>query len=641
MKLTGIEEIIHHDPEDPSLKQKERIVLIFIISGFLILLLRIWYIQVFRGGEFKRQAIANSIRRIEADAPRGRLIDRFGRIVAENRPTFNVSIVLEDINYQASLVKSLGDKLKINPYQIEERINLAKQKGLKRFQPITIAKDISWEQLSRIKVNQYQLPGVYVYWKPTRYYPFKEMSAHLIGHIGEADENDLKLLRSYKIEDYTLGDFVGKSGLEESMEMVLKGKKGQQIIEVDAQGREIKSIQKKDPLPGADLELTIDLDLQIEVRDIMKDKVGVIIAEDPQTGEILAYQNSPAYDPNFFTVESQPDEWLKLIEGPEHPLEDRGIRGLYPPGSTFKVVLAAAAIEEGISTENSYYCNGAYRFGNRVYNCWKGWGHGRMDLFNAIVNSCDVYFYQLGLTLGMDAISKYAKKMGLMQPTGIGIKGEKTGLIPDGAWKTKILKEPWYPGETLSFSIGQGYTVVTPVQLLKLYEAIANEGKVYAPMIVKRVVYPGGEVLKENTPEVLREIDIKKSTFKFIKNALKSVVMDTGGTGRSAFVQGYEVAGKTGTSQVVSSVRGKPEDLPYNLRDHALFVGFSPVEKPRILVVAIVEHGGSGGKVAAPLVGKVIKRFWDIQKERELRNIKFIKNIGVEQDGNQIPEVSQ
>lgn len=619
LKDDRYENIIHHDPEDPYVKSRFTYSVIIIVIAFTLLLLRLWYMQVWRGGIFKEEAIQNSVRKIEIDAPRGRIFDRFGRVIADVRPEFDVTIVLEDIKNLDELLDRLGKILNTAPAELKKRLNEAIKNGVRKFQPVTVLRDISWEQMAVLKENSYILPGVNIVWKPTRNYIFNDLAAHLIGYISKPNEEELKLLRSYKEEGYSLDDYIGKSGIEETMEMVLKGQKGERAVEVDAFGRELSLIGYKNPYPGADIELTLDLDLQLEAREALRSQTGAIIAIDPRNGEILAYQSSPAFDPNIFSMPNPSVHWETLLSDESKPLENRPIRGLYPPGSTFKVVLAAAALEEGISPETNFYCNGSYRFGNRTYMCWKKEGHGRMNLYSAIVNSCDAYFYQLGLMLGVEKIAEYAKKLGFMQASGINISGEKTGLIPDESWKLRVLKEPWFPGETLSLSIGQGYIVVTPMQILNAYQAIANSGTIYAPQIIRRVITADGEVLREVTPQVLRRVEFKESTFAFIRNALKGVVMDPGGTGRAAFVSGYEVAGKTGTSQVATTVKGKPEDLPYKLRDHALFVGFSPVDEPRILVVAVIEHGGSGGKIAAPIVGRIIKKFWELENERKIR----------------------
>lgn len=619
LKDDRYENIIHHDPEDPFVKNRFSYSVIIIIIAFALLLLRLWYIQVWRGGIFKEEAIQNSVRKIEVDAPRGRIFDKFGRVIADVRPGFDVTIVREDIKNLDELLNQVGIILNVDPAELKKRLDEAIKKGVRKFHPITVLRDISWEQMAVLKEHSFVLPGVNIVWKPTRNYIFNDLAAHLIGYISKPNEEELRHLRSYKEEDYSLDDYIGKSGIEETMEMVLKGQKGERAVEVDAFGRELSLIGYRNPYPGADIKLTLDLDLQLEAREALRDKTGAIIAIDPRNGELLVYQSSPAFDPNIFSIPNPSVHGETLLSDESKPLENRPIRGLYPPGSTFKVVLAVAALEDGISPETSFYCNGGYRFGNRTYMCWKKEGHGRMNLYSAIVNSCDVYFYQLGLMLGVEKIAEYAKKLGFMQVSGINISGEKTGLIPDETWKLRVLKEPWFPGETLSLSIGQGYIMATPMQILNAYQAIANSGTVYTPQIIRRVVSVDGEILREFTPQVLKRIEFKESTFSFIRNALKSVVMEPGGTGRAAFVSGYEVAGKTGTSQVATTIKGKPEDLPYELRDHALFVGFSPVDEPRILVVAVIEHGGSGGKIAAPVVGKIIKKFYELENERKIR----------------------
>jgi len=343
---------------------------------------------------------------------------------------------------------------------------------------------------------------------------------------------------------------------------------------------------------------------------------------DPRNGEVLAMISSPAFNPDMFSGPLDSEEWNLLINNPLKPLQNRAIQGQYPPGSTYKTIVAAAALEEGVITKDTaFQCNGSYRFGNRNYRCWKSDGHGSVSLHRAIVESCDTYFYQVGLKLGIDKIAEYSRKFGLGQPTGIELSDEKSGIVPDRAWKQKRFGTPWFEGETLSCAIGQGFNLVTPIQLLTAYAALTNGGDVYQPHLAKAIVGPDGKVLRTLLPEARKKLILSPETVELLKAGLQGVVNEPGGTARSARLDDIKVGGKTGTTQVVAmraDQRVKGEDLTYWFRDHAWFASFAPVEDPRIALVVFIEHSGySGGHAAAPVAGKILKSFFDLEKQRK------------------------
>jgi penicillin-binding protein 2 len=440
------------------------------------------------------------------------------------------------------------------------------------------------------------------------------MACHLVGYLGEIDGHELKQKR---FKGYKMGDFIGKYGVEQQWEPFLKGMDGGRQVEVDALGREIKVLQRAEPYPGNNVRLTIDLDLQMTCETLLEGKEGVIVAMNPQNGKILAMASHPSYDPSLFAGGINQDDWENLIQNPFYPLQNRAIQGQYAPGSVFKIITAIAGLEEGvISPQEILFCGGSYRFGNRTYRCWKKGGHGKVRLHRALVESCDVFFYKVGQRLGIDRLAKYARSFGFGKPTGVSLNDEKPGLIPSSEWKKKTYREVWYEGETLSCAIGQGFVLVTPLQLLNAISAVATEGILYLPQLVERIERANGKVLKSYKPISIGEIPISPETLMIIREALSGVVNEAHGTGRVARIKGVTVSGKTGTAQVISLQEDvAEEDVPYEHRDHAWFVAYAPMEDPIISVAVLVEHGGHGASAAAPLARKVIQKYLNILKE--------------------------
>jgi penicillin-binding protein 2 len=411
-----------------------------------------------------------------------------------------------------------------------------------------------------------------------------------------------------------MGALIGKYGVEYRWENDLRGVDGGRQIEVDALGREIRPLGIVEPFPGNNLFLTIDLDLQKTAEEAYQDKNGALIAMDPKTGRILAMVSKPSFEPDIFARNILQDEWKSLVENPHHPLQNKGIQGQYPAGSVFKIITAIAGLESGMITpDTQFICTGAFHYGNRDFRCWKEGGHGAISLHRAIVESCDIYFYQVGLKVGVDLIAHYANEFGLGKVIGISLPHEKPGTVPSSSWKKKRFGVPWYSGETLSFSVGQGYLNATPLQLLMLISGVANGGKQYLPQVVERVENIYGEKLKEYPPVELRRATVSEKTFQIVQEALRGAVNDPHGTGWTCLLKEVKVAGKTGTAQVVrlpeNFKKGDMNRMPLKFRDHAWFVAYAPFEDPKISIAVLVEHGGFGASAAAPIAKKVIAKY--------------------------------
>jgi penicillin-binding protein 2 len=538
------------------------------------------------------------------------LLDRKGHVLAHNRPSFEVYLVPEDVRAHPEVLIKIAQLLNMPQDEIEEKIGVQRRGA--PFRPVKIKSDIDWNELAVLESNRVHLPGLLVDVRPRRAYDYGDLASHLIGYLGEVDENELK---QSKESPYRMGSLIGKYGVEYWWENDLRGVDGGRQIEVDAMGREVRPLGVVEPFPGNNLFLTIDLDLQKTAEEAYKDKNGALIAMDPKTGHILAMVSKPSFEP--FARNVSPDEWKALVENPYHPLTNKGIQGQYPAGSVFKIITAIAGLESGIITPNTQFrCTGAFPFGNRDFRCWKQGGHGSLSLHRAIVESCDIYFYQAGLKVGVDLIAHYADAFGLGKLTGISLPHEKAGTVPSNSWKKKRFGVPWYSGETLSFSVGQGYLLTTPLQLLMLISGVANGGKLPLPQVVEKVEDVYGNTLKEYPPAELGRANVSQKTLGIIQEALKGAINEPHGTGSACFLKEVKVAGKTGTAQVVAMPedfkRGEMNRIPLKFRDHAWFVAYAPVEDPKISVVVLVEHGGFGASAAAPIAKKVIEQYLNL-----------------------------
>lgn len=606
---------------------KERYPYLKISVGvaFFLLFLHLWYLQVFKGNEFRRLSENNCIRIREQIADRGMILDRKGRILAQNRPSFEVFLIPEDLKKNPDAIGTIAALLHLPLEEIEEKLKSDKRRPA--YRPIKLKSDIDWSQLCILESNLIHLTGLQVDVIPRRFYPYGSLASHLIGYLGEIDENEL---REQKDQRYRAGAFIGKAGVESLWEKDLKGWDGGRQIEVDALGREIRYLGSVDPFPGDNVILTIDLDLQQVAEEAFEGKNGALVAMDPTTGRILAMVSKPSFDPSIFARVISPREWKELLEDPFCPLQNKGIQGQYPPGSVFKIVTAIAGLETGaIQPHTQFHCSGVFPYGNRSFRCWKEKGHGTINLHRALVESCDVYFYQVGLKVGVDAIAYYASELGLGKKTGISLPHEKTGTVPSTAWKKKRFGVPWYSGETLSFAVGQGYLNSTPLQLAQLISIIANGGKIYRPQIVERVENLYGELIREYPPVELGRVNISEETLRVIREALRGVVHDPHGTGAGCAIKGFQIAGKTGTAQVVRMPedfkRGQVYRLPLKYRDHAWFVAFAPYEDPKIAVSVLVEHGGFGAVAAVPIARKVIEAFFHLPPSLPEKGMKDLE----------------
>ncbi len=591
----------------------------FLLAAFVILLSRIGYLQIIKGEDLAAKSEKNRLRTVRLIPPRGDIVDRKGRLMAGTRPCFDICLLREEAKDIEGLIRELVVLLDVTESDLRARL----VQGMRQpsYMPVILKRDVDWETLSRVEARLHTLPGIAVDVVPGRYYPEGAVAPHLVGYLGEVTGEDLEAGR---YANAYAGDLVGKNGAELRWNEDLAGRAGRRWVEVDAKGRYMKFLREESPLRGNDLHLTIDIDLQKAAEDALAGKVGAVVALDPRSGAVRALVSTPGFDPAVLSNGITTEEWKALNDPLFKPLYNRALQGGFAPGSTFKIVMAAAGLEEKLVDEHSStYCSSSFRFGNRSYRCWNHNGHGTVDLHKALVESCDVYFYQLGLRLGVDRIARYAHAFGLGSPTGIDLPGEKGGLIASTAWKKEHLKEKWYEGETLSIAIGQGYTVVTPIQMARLIAAVGNGGILYRPHVLGKLVEPGGRPIQSSSPEVQGTVGVSKKNLSLVASALQGVVEDPRGTGKACRLPNATVAGKTGTAQVVKqAIRRQDEKMAWQFRDHAWFVAYAPVDDPQLAVAVLVEHGGHGGSAAAPVALKVFERWFQIQSPAPVPSVE-------------------
>jgi len=593
------------------LESKQRILMISFVVGaiFFLLLLRLWHLQILNVEDYRNMSENNRLRFVPVAASRGAIMDKSGKVLVSNRPSFSLAVVPQEVADKDGLLDRISRLLGLDRSELEERWK--KIKGRAKYYPFVLASNISRDQVEIIEENRLRLPGVEIEMKPIREYSSNILAAHLLGYIGEISEDEMT---KKGFEEYNPGDYVGKNGIERSWESELHGNDGGRQLEVDSRGRVLRTVSESYPTVGNSVVLTIDAALQKQTEKAFGDQAGAAVAIDVNSGEVLAFVSYPSFDPALFSGKLPADVWKSYLDDKRHPLENKALTGQYPPGSTFKIITALAGLEEGKITENSSVnCSGSYELGGSTFKCWNKHGHGTTNLKKSLRESCDVYYYQLGEHLGVDSIAKTAQKFMLGAPMGIGLSNEKPGLIPTSEWKQKHFGKRWYHGETLPVAIGQGYVLMTPIQMASMIATVANEGTVYRPFLVKRIVDTDGKTLKEFKPEVIGRTGISAEHFRMVKQGLFSVVNDPGGTGGMARLYDVHVAGKTGTSQVVK-MRDSKRGTPYQYRDHALFVAFAPYEKPEIAVAVIVEHGEHGGSAAGPIAGRMLQAYFDGKK---------------------------
>jgi len=586
-----------------------QVAVYLVVTVFVVLLLRLWFLQLIRGETYRNLSENNRIRLEDIASTRGIIYDRHGRILVDNRPAFKLAVVPEDIRDFQKTLYQLSSTLEVDQTQFMEKVRHAPRGA--PFRPILLSRDMTRDQVAAVETQRFHLPGVMVQIEPRRSYERPSFAAHLIGYLGEIEEAQLK---DRRYRGYKMGDYLGKYGVELEWEYLLKGQRGGRQVEADAAGRQLRILGEVPPQPGHNLVLALDTKLQLRAELALEGKAGAIIALDPNKGDILAMASGPAFDQNQFVRGFSPSEWQAIVDNPQHPLENKAIQGQYPLGSTFKPVVAAAALEEGvIEPETLLSCYGEYRLGNRVYRCWKKRGHGQLALHQALVQSCDIYFYQLGQRLGVDRMAKYARLFGLGTKTLVRLNNEARGLVPTSQWKLRRFGVRWQKGEDLVIAIGQGFLLATPIQAAMLYGAIANGHEFVRPRVVLRVEDANGGLINEVDSEIVRRLTLKPTTISFLQAALEGVVQEPSGTGRAAQMRGIRVAGKTGTAQVVRMPEDEKSEsqVSYEFQDHAWFVAYAPAEAPEIVVAVLVEHGGHGGSAAAPLARQVMEEYFE------------------------------
>ena len=589
-------------------RQRVTGVMICVLAAFAVLLLRLIYLQVIRGEEYRLLSLNNRIRLQSIDPPRGLISDRNDYVLVENRPSFDVSVTLKDAGEVEETIKKVSKHLMVPSEEL--MLKLTASKGVSAYKPILLKQDIGRNALASIEAHKYDLPGIAVNVKLRRHYLNVQDAAHLIGYLSEISPAELaaKLYPGRR-----RGDFIGKYGAEKAYENYLRGTRGGRQVEVNANGRVVRVLKTVNAKPGQNVYLTIDHVLQKKAESLLRGVAGAAVAMDPGSGRILALASSPSFDQNFFASGMSHEQWDSLISNPFRPMENKAIQGEYPPGSTYKIITALAGLEEGVIDEDTeVFCPGFYRFGNRTYRCWKRGGHGRVKLHKAITESCDVYFYKVGELLGVDRLAWYAKASGLGSPTGINLDKEAKGLIPTAAWKKRRTGVPWQKGETLSIAIGQGFNLATPLQMVGLTAAIANGGTRYRPMILEAIKSPDGRIIHQSQPEVIGKVPISERTLELVRTGLWAVVNSDHGTARGSRLADIEISGKTGTSQVIGRKKDdtrSEEDRPAHLRAHAWFVAYAPSQNPVIAVAVLVEHGEHGSSAAAPVARELIKTY--------------------------------
>ncbi len=604
--------ITHYDDgELDFFRRRAMISSIVLMIFFAILITRLWYLQIQHGEDYKTLAENNRVRHLEVVAPRGNILDRKGREIVTNRPSFNVVWVREDNRVDDELIKKIATILDLDIAELLVKVRkMARTAG---HIPIRLAEDLDWDQVAYIENNRMELPGIKIEVVPLRVYHYGNMASHVIGYLGQINRKELKKAEP---DIYRGGDLIGKMGLEKLREKDLRGEKGRHYMEVNALGFEQRNLKGYDPLPGNDLQLTLDVDLQLAAEEIMtrEEKSGAVVAIEVNSGRLLMLASSPVLELDKFIGGISYKNWDGMLNNPHHPLINKMVQGQYPPASTYKIVTAIAGLSEGVITpDTTIYCPGFYRFGNRVYRCWKHSGHGAVNLKRALSESCDVYFYQVGQRLGVDRLAGYARRLGLGQKTGVEMEHEKSGLIPTAEWKMKRYGKKWQEGETLSVAIGQGFDLVTPLQLALMTATVANGGTLYKPSLIETVRDPEGKIIEQFKPTILSQFKGQDHNLQLVRDALVEAVNGRHGTGRRARLKNITVAGKTGTAQVVRLKQYKhlkDEDIPYKYRDHAWFTCFAPAENPEIAVSVLVEHGLHGGSSAAPIAKAVLEKYF-------------------------------
>ncbi|WP_447974153.1 penicillin-binding protein 2 [Nitrospira sp. Kam-Ns4a] len=588
-----------------ELQRRLTILKVGVVLVLLLLGLRAAQLQIREGAYYRELSEDNRTRSVLLEPARGLIYDRNGVLLANNVPSFGLYVTLEDVKDQRALVKKLVDLLGLDEAVL--RAKLAQHR--RRLTPVKLKDGLTLREAALVESHRLDLPGVMIQAQSKRNYPAGSVAAHLVGYVGEVSAEQLEQDETGELHQ---GSIVGQYGVEKTFDRVLRGHPGQKTIEVNALGHEKRTVSVERPRAGDDLYLTIDIRLQRLAESLLGGEAGAIVALDPRNGEILAMASRPAFDPNVLSRELTGQQWAAIVRDEGHPLTNRATQGQYPPGSTFKIVMAAAALDTStITPATKVRCTGGYQFGKRLFRDWKAGGHGAMDVSQALAQSCDVFFYTVGQRLGIDTIAAYASQFGLGRETAVELPSERIGIVPSTSWKVKARGEPWFPGETISASIGQGYVTVTPLQMAQLIAAVANQGRKYRPRVARAIMERDTGAVRALPAAPAEVLTVKPDVLEVIRRALADVV--TKGTATRARSSLVAIAGKTGTAQTAALRTGSEDQVPKKLRDHAWFVAYAPTDEPRIAVAVLVEHMGHGGTAAAPLAKQLIEAYVGLQ----------------------------
>lgn len=571
---------------------------ILFVGGILVLLIRLWSLAILNSQHYVGLAQRNHRRTVSRVAPRGVIVDREGRALVENAYGFDLVLFRDREPNLEKVTRFLSQGVELSPQDIQER--LEKALHYDRYQPLVLKENISIEEIAYLSSHQTEHPELGILKQPRRYYPYRQLAAHLLGYVGEISQEELT---QSEFSQSQSGDIVGKYGIEKTYNKWLTGTEGQDLLLVDSRGKLLREVRSLPPTPGKRLVLTLDLDLQQAAERALGQNTGAIVALNPNNGEILAMVSRPAFDPNHFAARLSLKQWRGLLDNPDHPLQNRAIQNSFGPGSIFKLVVALAGLEGGVIVpDRTAFCDGGVTLYGRRFHCWKATGHGRVGMRQAIQHSCNVYFYLLGQKLGIERMASFSRRLGLGQPTGVDLPGEGSGLIPSPAQERQSTGRTWYAGETISVAIGQGPLGVTPIQMARAVGVLAT-GKMPPPHVWAK--FPG-----KQTPAP-QSVGLRASNLEVIKDGMWRVVNEYG-TGGGARVEGFNVCGKTGTVQVISKeTRSKlTKEEADKFASNAWFAGFAPREHPEIVLAVLVQRGGSGGARAAPMAGKIFEGYY-------------------------------
>lgn len=585
-----------------------RIISFFMFCVFVFLAINFWRVQVKQGSKYANLAKENRIRRVIIPARRGNIYDRNNHLLAENRPSYNATITKEDFKANKDiLVQKLSPILEMSE---KEMVKAVYSKNNLPYMPCKLASDITLEQVVAIEEYSPSLPGLIIEVAPVRYYRYGKYLSHLLGNVGKISE---KQYAKWKDSGYIIDDIVGITGVEEAYNRYLRGTHGGMQVQVNNRSFFDEIINIREAVPGNNIHLTVDKKVQDALEEAYKDQTGAAVVMNPNTGEVYGMVSKPDFDPNIFVTKKSQKSVRKLLIDETFPLMNKAIAGEFPSGSVFKIIVGLAALKEKVITVNSkFYCSGVFHLGKRtMFKCWKKTGHGDVDIYYSLQQSCNVFYYNLGKIMGYLPIYNMARSFGLGEKTGVEIKGEKAGIAPSEAWKKERLGESWYGGDSINYSIGQGYLLVTPIQICSMISAVANGGNLYIPYTVSKVTSPDGAEIESFQPQPKRIINLNKKELAIVKEGLLRVVNDSRGTAKKARLKDIKVAGKTGTIQV--KVKGKKTT-------HAWFACYAPAENPEIAMAFLVEFGRSGGGAAAPLAHKVLEAFfYETEAEKQAK----------------------